>query len=230
MLHALRSTLYGLRFTLARSNKTTVHVFIDKISVRFTHSLCYSYLHFTWGTIFTLCLTMLQYIIVHISTSLLSLKVGVCFKGLQEPEHSLKHKLILLLWMRLWLKEWVDWVLTTVRTRPGFWIRWAFTTWNTSTTLSVLQQSMVVAMARNMPDLQTVSLERLETQDYHVLVVIWLLTCSGPQWVCCQSYAAPCTPPTAAGLRQLMIWWVSLWAVTTSCSGWCCWGSMAHCF
>ena len=154
MLHALRSTLYGLRFTLARSNKTTVHVFIDKISVRFTHSLCYSYLHFTWGTIFTLCLTMLQYIIVHISTSLLSLKVGVCFKGLQEPEHSLKHKLILLLWMRLWLKEWVDWVLTTVRTRPGFWIRWAFTTWNTSTTLSVLQQSMVVAMARNMPDLQ----------------------------------------------------------------------------
>ena len=41
---------------------------------------------------------MLQYIIVHIeSLSLLSLEVGVCFKGLQEPEHSLKHKLILLL-------------------------------------------------------------------------------------------------------------------------------------
>ena len=93
-----------------------------------------------------------------------SLEVGVCFKGLQEPEHSLKHKLILLLWMRLWLKECMsglsDGVLTTVRTRPGFWIRWAFTTWNTSTTLSVLQRSMVVAMAQNMPDLLTVSLER----------------------------------------------------------------------
>ena len=58
--------------------------------------------------------------------------------------------------------EWFEWwgILTTVRTRPGFWIRWAFTTWNTSTTLSVLQRSMVVAMAQNMPDLLTVSLER----------------------------------------------------------------------
>ena len=136
---------------------------VHKISVVFTHSLCYSYLHFTWGTIFTLCLTMLQYIIVHISTSLLSLEIGACFKGLQEPEHSLKHKLILLLWMRLWLKEWVVWVM-------GYSPLWeqdlasgyagAFTTWNTSTTLSVLQRSMVVAMAQNMPDLLTVSLER----------------------------------------------------------------------
>ena len=106
---------------------------------------------------------MLQYIIVHISTSLLSLEIGACFKGLQEPEHSLKHKLILLLWMRLWLKEWVVWVM-------GYSPLWeqdlasgyagAFTTWNTSTTLSVLQRSMVVAMAQNMPDLLTVSLER----------------------------------------------------------------------
>ena len=139
-------------------------VHVHKTSVVFTHSLCYSYLHFTWGTIFILCLTMLQYIIVHIDQwSLISLEVGVCFKGLQEPEHSLKHKLVLLLWMRLWLKRvsgLSDGVLTTVRTRPGFWIRWAFTTWNTSTTLSVLQRSMVVAMAQNMPDLLTVSLER----------------------------------------------------------------------
>ena len=48
--------------------------------------------------------------------------------------------------------------LTTVRTAPGFWTRSAFTTWNTSTTPSVLQRSMVVAMEQNIPERQTVSL------------------------------------------------------------------------
>ena len=186
---------------------------VHKISVVFTHSLCYSYLHFTWGTIFTLCLTMLQYIIVHISTSLLSLEIGACFKGLQEPEHSLKHKLILLLWMRLWLKEWVVWVM-------GYSPLWeqdlasgyagAFTTWNTSTTLSVLQRSMVVAMAQNMPDLLTVSLERDTGSSCVGSDGCWPAVDHNGFVV---SPSAPCTPPTAAGLRQLMIWWVSLWAV-----------------
>ena len=48
--------------------------------------------------------------------------------------------------------------LTTVGTAPGFWTRSAFTTWKTSTTPSVLQRSMTVAMAQNMPLLVTVSL------------------------------------------------------------------------
>ena len=45
-----------------------------------------------------------------------------------------------------------------MRTAPGFWARSAFTTWNTSTTPSVLQRSMVVAMEQNIPERQTVSL------------------------------------------------------------------------
>ena len=59
----------------------------------------------------------------------------------------------------LWCEVEMNAVLTTVRTSPGFWIRWAFTTWKTSTTLSLLQRSMVVAMAQNIPDLLTVSLK-----------------------------------------------------------------------
>ena len=50
--------------------------------------------------------------------------------------------------------------LTTVRTAPGFCTRRAFTTWNTSTTPSDLQRSIVVAMAQNMPERLTVSLTR----------------------------------------------------------------------
>ena len=50
-------------------------------------------------------------------------------------------------------------ILTTVRTAPGFCTLRALTTWNTSTTPSVLHLSMVVAMAQNIPDLLTVSLQ-----------------------------------------------------------------------
>ena len=49
--------------------------------------------------------------------------------------------------------------LTTVGTAPGFCTRRALTTWNTSTTPSVLHLSMVVAMAQNIPLRVTVSLQ-----------------------------------------------------------------------
>ncbi len=51
------------------------------------------------------------------------------------------------------------WPLTTVGTAPGFCTRRALTTWNTSTTPSVLHLSMVVAMAQNIPLRVTVSLQ-----------------------------------------------------------------------
>ena len=51
--------------------------------------------------------------------------------------------------------------LTTVVTAPGFCTLRALTTWNTSTTPSVLHLSMVVAMAQNIPDLLTVSLQEI---------------------------------------------------------------------
>ena len=44
-------------------------------------------------------------------------------------------------------------------TAPGFCTLRVFTTWNTSTTPSVLHRSMVVAMAQNMPQRLTVSLQ-----------------------------------------------------------------------
>ena len=50
--------------------------------------------------------------------------------------------------------------LTTVQTAPGFCTVRAFTTWNTFTTPSVLHHSMVVAMAQNMPQRLTMSLQR----------------------------------------------------------------------
>ena len=49
--------------------------------------------------------------------------------------------------------------LTTVVTAPGFCVLRTFTTWNTSTTPSVLHCSMVVAMAQNIPERLTVSLQ-----------------------------------------------------------------------
>ena len=49
--------------------------------------------------------------------------------------------------------------LTTVGTAPDFCTRKALTTWNTSTTPSVLHLSMVVAMAQNIPLRVTVSLQ-----------------------------------------------------------------------
>ena len=58
--------------------------------------------------------------------------------------------------------------LTTVCTAPGFWALMAFTTWNTSTTPSVLHLSMVVVMAQNTAERLTVSL--------HVCIVISTIT------------------------------------------------------
>ena len=46
-------------------------------------------------------------------------------------------------------------------TAPGFCARSALTTWNTSTTPSVLQRSITVAMAQNMPLRVTVSLHAM---------------------------------------------------------------------
>ena len=94
-----------------------------------------------------------------------------------------------------------------MRTRPGFCIRWAFTTWNMSTMLSLLQRSMVVAMAQNIPDLLTVSLQGRKEFIWGMASHEWwqLLTCNGPLWVCCQSHTAPCTPPLP---RQ---WWSVDW-------------------
>ena len=50
-------------------------------------------------------------------------------------------------------------ISTIVGTAPGFCTRRALTTWNTSTTPSVLHLSMVVAMAQNIPLRVTVSLQ-----------------------------------------------------------------------
>ena len=49
-------------------------------------------------------------------------------------------------------------LLTTVRTLPGFWMRSAFTTWNTSTMPSVLQHSVALMNEQNTPHRLTVSL------------------------------------------------------------------------
>jgi len=48
--------------------------------------------------------------------------------------------------------------LTTVSTLPGFWMRSAFTTWNTSTIPSVLQHSVALMREQNTPHRLTVSL------------------------------------------------------------------------
>ena len=126
--------------------------------------------------------------------------------------------------------RWMLLILTTVRTSPGFWIRWAFTTWKTSTTLSLLQRSMVVAMAQNIPDLLTVSLEEEGDiyelwiswqQDYHLYVVATHL-----QWTTigllsvlhCTLYISSTTVMMVFGLEhlpwefQFCIWnWVTCW-------------------
>ena len=51
------------------------------------------------------------------------------------------------------------WLLTTVWTIPGFWMRSALTAWKTSTMLSVLQHSMQFSKAQNTPHLLMVSLK-----------------------------------------------------------------------
>ena len=70
---------------------------------------------------------------------------------------------------------------TTLRTAPGFCTLRALTTWNTSTTPSVLHLSMVVAMAQNIPDLLTVSLHT-HTHTHTVNTVSYILPTTHLQW------------------------------------------------
>jgi len=52
-------------------------------------------------------------------------------------------------------------MLTTVSTLPGFWMRSAFTAWNTSTMPSVLQHSVALTREQNTPHRLTVSLHEM---------------------------------------------------------------------
>ncbi len=74
-------------------------------------------------------------------------------------------------------QEWLHLLcITTVATAPGFCTLRALTTWKTFTTSSVLQRSMVVAMAQNIPERLTVSLEggREEVSHNPTAVGAWL--------------------------------------------------------
>ena len=62
--------------------------------------------------------------------------------------------------------------LTTVRTAPGFCPLRAFTTWNTSTTPSVLHRSMMVDMAQNMPQRLTMSLQGRHLHTHALLLLM----------------------------------------------------------
>ena len=80
--------------------------------------------------------------------------------------------------MSFWANIFRLWPHTTVQTAPGFCTRRALTTWNTSTTPSVLHLSMVVAMAQNIPDLLTVSLEEEERHKTKNTATGSEITCS----------------------------------------------------
>ena len=56
--------------------------------------------------------------------------------------------------------------LTAVSTAPGFWMRRALTTWNTSTTPSVLHISMAFTREQNTPTRLTVSLQCWNRQAF----------------------------------------------------------------
>ena len=141
-----------------------------------------------------------------------------------------------------------DTILTTVRTSPGFWLRWAFTTWNTSTTLSLLQWSMVVAMAQNIPDLLTVSLEgrrrwhESDSCSWTMVVHHLCVVAADLQWTTmgllsvlrCTLYTLSTTVMMVCGLEhlpqefQFSIWnWMTCWdlpdciKVTLVTTGYC---------
>ena len=61
---------------------------------------------------------------------------------------------------------------TTVSTLPGFWMRSAFTTWNTSTMPSVLQHSVALMREQNTPHRLTVSLHVV-----HLCVCVSVCVC-----------------------------------------------------
>ena len=52
-------------------------------------------------------------------------------------------------------------------TAPGLRILSALTTWNTSTTPSVLQQSIVVAMAQNVPEQLTMHVAEVKEKSFY---------------------------------------------------------------
>ena len=62
--------------------------------------------------------------------------------------------------------------LTTVSTQPGFWMRSAFTTWNTSTMPSVLQHSVALMREQNTPHRLTVSLHAVQITCAYVCVQV----------------------------------------------------------
>ena len=80
----------------------------------------------------------------HILSKTLPSKCHHNWDSNRRLSHSLHHNLCRL--------------LTTVRTLPGFWMRSAFTTWNTSTMPSVLQHSVALMNEQNTPHRLTVSL------------------------------------------------------------------------
>ena len=120
----------------------------------------------------------------------LLLNVSICFKGVQKHQNCFKYYLVLDLrkretsysthWTRQTLG--VGSQLTTVRTAPGFCPLRAFTTCNTSTTPSVLHRSMVVAMAQNMPQRLTISLQERYLHT-HTLLTLPDMTSTYLQWI-----------------------------------------------
>ena len=113
--------------------------------------------------------------------------------------------------------------LTTESTLPGFWMRSAFTTWNTSTMPSILQHSVALIREQNTPHRLTVSLhvvevcvcvcvcvcmqaQKLQNTNLHSQLSTYmckmgegpnpcsLLTCRGQQWVCFWSSSVSPTP------------------------------------
>ena len=87
--------------------------------------------------------------------------------------------------------------LTTVGTAPGLWTLRALTTWNTSTTPSVLQRSMVVIIAQYIPDRVAVSLRKWAggALTDHVIIIINTQTCSGLLLTCFQFSFELLQPP-----------------------------------
>ena len=98
-------------------------------------------------------------------------EVGVSIKRLQIHQNCVKNELIVFLHQG-GIKQNINLTqlaslpqniyvspLTTLGTAPGFHTRRALTTWNTSTTPSVLHLSIVVAMAQNIPLRVTVLLQ-----------------------------------------------------------------------
>ena len=68
--------------------------------------------------------------------------------------------------------------LTTESTLPGFWMRSAFTTWNTSTMPSVLQHSVALIREQNTPHRLTVSLHTVQVCGVCVCMCVCVHVCA----------------------------------------------------